>query len=514
MLVVTPPEGADAYPTHTQSSKSSDKGTSSAAFPGPGNTRRGPGREVIRRRPRKTRVINCPPPVEHRSSPSPLDHARLFVLAFAVLLLLGSVLLLTPWATQSGQTTNVYDALFTAVSAAAVTGLVTVNTSTHWSFFGQVIILSLIQLGGLGFMVGTSLVLALLRRGGSLRSTMLMRDSSPTLTLREAADFSGRIVRFTVVVEAVGAALLTLYFWLRVGMTFPHALWHGLFLSVAAFCNAGFDLSPNFQSLIPYDDAVIPNVVIALLIQAGALSYIVFHDLWTHRSWERLALDTKLILSVNGVLVVGGALIFAATEWSASLANMPLWARPMGAVFQSIAARTAGFTTVNFGQAVTVTLLIWLGLMAIGGAAGSTAGGVHLTTVGVVGTAVVSALRGHSEIEIFGRRINPALVFRSMAVIALYLVFYLLVTVSLVISEAALLGDRFSVAALMFEAMSALATVGLSAGMTPELSDAGKVILALAMFMGRVGPLTVAYALQGHQRSLRYRFTEEPIRLG
>lgn len=472
------------------------------------------GHNVIRRRPHQARVIHCPPTVERSPFATPIVHARRFALALILIILIGTLLLLTPWATEPGQSTSPYDAMFTAVSAACVTGLVTVNTSTHWTFFGELTILALIQAGGLGFMVGASLVLAILRRGSSLRDAMLMQDGSPTLTLREALDYSGQIVRFTAFVESAGALILTLYFWLDTGLSFREALWNGIFHSVGAFCNAGFDLSANFQSLVPYDQSVVVNVVIATLIQAGAISYIVLHDVWRSRSWGRLALDSKLVLTINAVLVLGAAAVFLVMEWNHALAETPSWARPMSAVFQSIAARTAGFTTVNFGQAATVTLLVWLGVMAIGGASGSTAGGIKMSTIGVVVVAVVSALHGNTDTQIFGRRLPAPFIFRAMAVIVLYMTIYFFITMALIISDGSRLEDRFSTAGLLFESMSALATVGLTTGLTPELSNAGKVILAIGMFLGRIGPLSFAYALQGRQRPPRYRYPEEPVRIG
>lgn len=489
-------------------------GSAGAAPVAPQPSDRRHGRDVIRRRPRETRVIDCPPPVERSVTVNPLAHARLFALALAVVIAFGTLLLLTPWATAAGQQTSFFDALFVSMSAATITGLATVDTATHWTFFGELVILVLVQIGGLGFTVGASLVLQLLRRGDSLRDALLMRDGAPTLTLREALDFSGRIVRFTFAVEAVGATLLTLHFWLLSGLAFPKALWQGIFYAVCAFCNGGFDLSTDFSSLIAYNDAIPVNVVIAALIQGGALSYIVFHDVWTQRRWRPLPLDTKLVIIVNGIVLVGAAAVFLVAEWTASLQDTPIWARPMSAIFQSVSARTGGYATVNFAEVSTVTLLIWIGVMAIGGASGSTAGGIKLTTTGVVSVAVLSALRGQTETQVFGRRIAPALIFRAMGIIALYLIIYFVVTISLTITEADLLGGQFTTADLLFESMSALSTTGLSAGMTPDLSSAGKVILVIAMFIGRIGPLSFAYALQGRQRPPRYRYPEEPVRIG
>ena len=491
-----------------------DAAPATAAQPASREPDHAPPRAGLRRRRRSSRIIDCPPPHEHAATANPLIHARRFTLALALIMVIGTLLLMTPLATRSGHGTGVYDAMFVAISAATVTGLTPVSTADHWSFFGQLVILILVQIGGLGFMVGASLVLALLRRSGSLRDAMLMHDGSPSLTLREALDFSGRIIRFTFITEGIGAVLLTLIFWLQVGQPLGTALWHGIFHSVAAFCNAGFDLSPGLDSLIPYRTNIGINVVIACLIQAGALSYFVFHDVWTRRKWHLLTLDTKLVISVNAVVLVGAAGLFLATEWSASLADTPVWARPMSAIFQSVSARTAGFGTVDFGHATNATLLSWIGVMGIGGAAGSTAGGVRLATFGVVVYAVLSALRGHTETQVFGRRLAPTLIFRAMAIITGYMAIYFVATIALAITQDDLINQRFSTASLMFETMSGLATVGLTTGITPEISNTGKVILALTMFLGRIGPLSFAYALQGRQRPPRYRYPEEAVRIG
>lgn len=469
---------------------------------------------MIRRRSRATRVIDCPAPAQRRVSANPLAHARLFAFALLIVIAIGTGLLLTPWATAAGQETDLYDALFTSMSAASVTGLATVDTATHWTRFGQAVILLLVQIGGLGFMVGASLVLQILRRGSSLRDTMLLRDGAPSLTLRESLEFSGRIIRFTLAVEAVGAVLLIAHFRFVADLPPGESVWYGVFYGICAFCHGGFDLSRSFSSPVAFDDDVLFNVTVAALIQAGALSYIVFHELWTRRRWRRLSLDTKLVLVVNAIVLVGAAAVFLVAEWNASLRDTPAAARPMAAVFQSVAARTAGYATVDFADVTTVTLLVWIGVMAIGGASGSTAGGIKLTTTGVVSVAVLSALRGNDEAQVFGRRISHALIFRAMGIIALFLVFYFAITIALAISEDAILGQQYSTAALLFESMSALATTGLSAGMTPALSEAGKVILVIAMFIGRIGPLTFAYALQGRQRPTRYRYPEEPVRIG
>lgn len=462
---------------------------------------------------RQTReVLRFRRPPAPKAVPSARRHAQIFVIAFAALVTIGTLLLATPWTTVDGRDTPFIDALFTAVSAACVTGLVTVDTHDHWNRLGQLTILVLMQGGGLSFMVGASIVLQALRRGVSLRDALLLRDGEPTLSLREALDLSRRILRFTLVVEAIGAVALTAGFATRLPLA--DAAWYGLFHSVSAFCNASFDLSGGFRSLTPYQDVIWLNVVVALLIQAGALSYLVLADVEKKRRWRPLTLDAKLVLVAHGCLVAAGAIAFLVNEWDRSLAAAPTWVKPMSALFQSVAARSGGFAVVNFAETSETTLFVFIGLMLIGGASGSTAGGVRLATVAVVVVAVVATLRGQTEPQVFGRRLASSLVFRAMAVAVLFGLTHFAATLALTLSENRFGDAEFSFIALMFEAASALATDGLSTGITPSLTVAGKLILCATMFLGRVGPLTVVYALQQRQRPTRYRLPESPVRIG
>ena len=470
-----------------------------------------PVRRALMRLPRRIAIGEERP---RRVPPNARLHALRFSAALLAVIALGSVLLALPWSAVDGRPTAPVDALFTAVSAAAVTGLVVVDTADHWSPFGQAVILVLIQIGGLGFAVGANLLLQMLRRGSntSLRDQLLLRDGAPALSLREAVVLSGRIVRYTLLAEAVGALLLAWQF--SAAMPLPQAAWHGLFHAVAAYCNAGFDLQGGFTSMVPYRSSIPVNLVLIGLIQAGALGYVVVADLRRCRRWRLLPLDSKLVLGTNGVLLVGAALFFLAVEWTAALASFPTWAKPLGALFQSVSARTAGFATVNWAEADAVTLFVWVGVMMVGGASGSTAGGVKLATVGVIGAAIAAALAGRSEAQVFGRRLATALVYRALAVVAVFVSLHFAATALLAITENLIGGRTIPFVAMMFEAMSALATVGLSTGITPGLSELGKLLLCLAMVAGRLGPLTLAYALQRHQRPARYRFPEEAVRIG
>ncbi len=487
---------------------------------------RRPGDRVVRRRVERQQVMELPPPPRRREPPSLRSNAKRFALAYTALVLLGSLLLSTPLTTDNDEGTPFVDALFTAVSATSVTGLVTVDTRDHWNLLGEAIVLLLIQAGGMGFMVGASLVLLTLRRSTSLRGSLIMRDGAPTISLHEARHLSRRILIFMLISEAIGALILAAEFY-RDSDGVLHAMWYGLFHSVSAFCNAGFDLQGDFESLYGFRDETFIDVTIMSLIQLGSLSFVFFADLWDkrdnfglrrfrpRRGWARLNLDTKLIFVTNYVLIAVGAMSFAIIEWSSALATIPqTHNKVMASVFQSVSARTAGFATIAYVDAHQSTLFIWIGLMMIGGASASTAGGVKLATFAVVVLAIVSTLRGQSEPQVAGKRIPTPLVFRALTIIALYMVTHFALTLTLVLTEDKIGDNDFAFLPLMFETMSGLATVGVSTGITPDLSDAGKLVLCLTMFIGRLGPLTAVYALQRRESPQAYSFPEAYIRMG
>jgi trk system potassium uptake protein TrkH len=431
--------------------------------------------------------------------------------------LLGTVLLSFPFVTRSGQRTPLIDALFTAISAASVSGLSVVDTLEHWNRLGQFFLIALVQIGGLGFSVGAGILLQMLRRGSgaySLRDEMLMKDGSPSLTLQEAVTLAGQIVRFTFVVEGIGTLALVVWFLTVRGFGVGEALWNSIFYSVAAFCNAGFDLSSGIAAVRPAVGDFWLNLIIIVLAQLGALSYMVWADVAQHRAWRPLALDTKIVLSLNALLLGAGTIVFLGAEWGGAIANLGFGDKILASIFQSVSARSAGFNTVDWSLVNPLTLFFWLGLMFVGGASGSTSGGIRLSTAGVVLAAVFSTLRGNTETQLWGRRIATPIVFRAVTVIVIFLLIFGLGVISLSIIEHHLNRRETSMLALMFEAMSALATVGLSTGITPALSAAGKLVLCILMFVGHLGPLITVYALQRRQRPERYRFPEEGVRIG
>ncbi len=405
------------------------------------------------------------------------------------------------------------DAFFTSVSAASVTGLSVVDPLEHWNWWGQIVLLVLTQTGGLGFMVGASILLQMLRRGVgayTLRDELLLKDGAPALSIQEAVFLAGRIVRFTFVVELIGATLLAVWFGTAGGMRPRDAVWNGLFYAVAAFCNAGFALTGSF----PVATALWVNLVLIALVQLGALSYMVFADIAEERRWRSLSLDSKVVLALNAVLLAAGTIVFLAAEWGGALAEYGLESKLLASVFQSASARSGGFSSIDWALANPLTLFFWLGLMFIGGASGSTSGGVRLNTVGVVLAAVASTLRGNAETQLGGRRIATPLVFRAVTVIAVFLLIYGIGTVALSTAEHHIGKSETGMIDLMFEAMSALATTGVSTGVTATLTSAGKLILCALMLVGHLGPLITVYALQRRQRPERHRFPEEALRIG
>lgn len=466
----------------------------------------------MRRRVDAQQVIIMPELRTSTSSPDVHLHAKQFFVAYTLLVLLGTLLLSTPLSSASGRMTSPLDAFFTAVSASSVTGLIVVDTQDHWNLFGEVVILLLIQAGGLGFMVGASLVLSLMRQGNSLRGALMLRDGAPTFSVSEATQLSRRILMFMLSVEALGALSLTLFF--QQHMPWGEALWHGVFTSVSAFCNAGFDLQGGFASLVEYDDSWWLGSTVMLLIQFGALSFIVFSDVWTKRRWKLLALDVKLVLVANAVMLLAGFGMILSVEWNSVLQGQSLSTKVLVSLFQSVTFRTAGFATMSFADAHVATVFLGVGIMMVGGASGSTAGGMKLGTVAVLAMGVRSVLRGHNDVHVFERRIGYPLVFRALSMVTLFIAAHFLLTVLLSITEGVIAGHVFGFVDLMFETMSAMATVGLTTGITPELSDPGRLVLCVGMYVGRLGPLMAVYALQRRQHIPLYRYPESAVRIG
>jgi trk system potassium uptake protein TrkH len=432
------------------------------------------------------------------------------IVTFAALTAIGSVLLALPAATAAGQQTTPLDALFTATSAVSTTGLVVADTATRWSPFGQVVIMVLTQLGGFAFMTGSTLfLLVLVGRRTSLRDRLRVQAAGAVPELGSVTVLVRRVAVFTLLCEAAGAAVLAVAFVLQ-GTDPATSAWWGVFHSVQAFNNGGFDLFGGLRSLTGYAD--VPAVLIPLgtLVVLGGLGFAIVGDVWAKRRWTLFALETKLVVIGTLVLVSIGALGTAALEWSnpGTLGPMTPANKIVNAVFYSISLRSAGFDSIGMGSIVDESLLLGIGLMFIGGASGSTAGGVKINTVAVAIVASWSAVRGGSTPAAFGRRIPDVIVYRAMAILIVAIVgaFGLALALQLTGSQPFL--------DVLFEGVSALGTVGVSTGLTGDFSPAGQLLLVAAMFVGRLGPLALVLALAQRTRPMAHRPAVEPVRIG
>ena len=387
-----------------------------------------------------------------------------------------------------------------------------VDTGTYRSGFGHAVILLLIQAGGFGFMTSSTLLLLLVvRRRTRLRDRVLVQETMGRGELGDVGGLVKRIALFTIAAEAVGAAAITAAL-LGQGLGGLQATWYGVFHSVSAFNNAGIDLlgTLGHDSLRGFASDSALLAAFGVLIVLGGLGYAIVEDVAGRRRWRRLALETKVVLLTTVVLVAVGSVTIALIEWDnpRTLAALPIDQRIVNAVFESVTLRTAGFSALDTGALLQPTLFVVMALMFIGGASGSTAGGIKVNTFSVLLIAIISTARGRPSAEAFGRRIQHAVVYRALAVALLSLA---------VLFGVGFMVELFSEEAfvdVLFEAVSALGTVGASRGITRDLPDLAQLVLIVAMFVGRLGPLTLVLALTARARPVAYRPAVESVRIG
>ena len=467
-----------------------------------------PGDRRIRVELVKPREYRVKPVRRARRPPPP---ALVLVIGFAVVIVIGTGLLMLPLSSADGSWTRPFDALFTATSAVCVTGLAVLDTGRHWSGFGHAVIMALIQVGGFGFMTGSTLLLFLLlgRRTG-LRDRILVQESTGVPELGGVTTLVKRIAVFTLVIEVVGAAVLMVAF-VADGKPLAQSAWWGVFHSISAFNNAGFDLMGDFRSLADYADDPFILAPIGALIVIGGLGYLIIGDVFAKRRWNRLALETKIVLLTTVALVFGGALAIGGLEWSnpRTLGALPEVQRPLNALFESVTLRTAGFSALDTSGLIEASLFVVMALMFIGGASGSTAGGVKVNTFSILLVAIVSTARGLPSAQAFGRRIPHILIYRALSVALLSIA--IAFSVALLIE---LLAPGANFAQVLFESISALGTVGASTGITSSLPDPARVVLIVAMFVGRLGPLTLVLALTARAHVVLSRPAVETMRIG
>ncbi len=442
-----------------------------------------------------------------------LNPSQFLVMGFGLVILLGSILLSLPAASADGSGVRYLDALFTATSATCVTGLVVLDTATTYSLFGQIVVLALIQVGGLGFMTMATMMSLALGRRISLRGRLLLQESLNQFTLAGLVRLTRYLVLTTVIVEGIGAIILGL----RFSAEFPlgRSVYYGLFHSVSAFCNAGFDLfgavSGPFTSLTHWESDPVIVLTIGALIIVGGLGFPVIVELAGHHRGNRLSLHTQLVLRVTGILLLLGTMAILGIELSnpASLEHLAWDEKLLGALFQSVTSRTAGFNTLDIGKLRDGTLFVMVILMFIGASPSSTGGGIKTTTFGALIASVISTVRGRDDVEILQRRLPHDELMKAMTIATLAMSLVTGVTLVLSLTENA----RFL--ELLFETTSAFGTVGLTMGITPGLSNIGRVLIIATMFTGRLGPLTVMMALAQRKRQpSTVHLAEERVLIG
>lgn len=430
---------------------------------------------------------------------------RVLVIGFLTAILVGTVMLSTPWAVKEG-TGDWLTALFTATSAVCVTGLVVVDTGTHWSAFGQLIILLLIQIGGLGVMSFATFFALLLGKRIQLRQRLVMQQALNQPSVEGIVNLFRYLLVFSFIVEMMAAIILALHWAPAMGM--PKALWFGIFHSVSAFNNAGFDIFGNFRSLTGFTTDFVTNFVISTLFVVGGLGFVVIYEIYNYKRSRKLSLHSRLVLITTMVLICFGTVLILVSEYNHALCGLTPAGKFTAAYFQAVTPRTAGFNTLDLNSLLLSTQLLIMFLMFIGGSPGSTAGGIKTTTFTLLFLAIYSILRGKRDTEIFRRRIAHQEVFRALAIALLAVILIFLVTFLLSFTH------EGSFIKILFEVVSAISTVGLSLGLTAELNDVGRILIIITMFLGRLGPLTIGYALAYKQRQPEVRYPEGKIMIG
>lgn len=435
--------------------------------------------------------------------------ARLIILLFFVAIMAGILLLMLPASVQDGVSISFIDALFTATSAVSSTGLTVLDTADSFSQFGQVVIMILVKIGGLGFMTLGVLIALLLGKRIGMRQRLFIQASTQSVSGRGLVRLTIYIFAIALVFEVIATLILSVRF--SADMPVGDAIYHGMFHAVTAFNNAGFTLFDD--NMIDYRNDPFVTYTILILIITGGLGFIVIVDLFQKRRWRQFTLHTKMVLIGSGALIVFGTLSLFLIEL---LNANPVSATSMfknfeAALFQSVTSRSAGYSTVDVGTLLSSSQFIIIILMFIGAASSSTGGGIKVNTFFIVTLSALTTFRGGGPIHFLRRNIPIEAAMRALAVVASAVVAIIILTVLLTITEG-LLADEFLL--VLFEAVSAISTAGLSMGLTEELSDAGKILVSIAMLLGRLGPLTLAYALARRTKTTKINYPEEKMLIG
>lgn len=464
---------------------------------------------LLRSSKKETNTGRYEPPERARPA-KPFSRTKQIMLGFLVIILIGSLLLELPISTKEGQTTDYSGALFTSVSATCVTGLVVYDTYTHWTIFGQLVLLLMIQIGGLGLITITSFAMIILRRRIGLNSRELIRESLNTSQLHGSVRLVRTIIRGTLLVEGIGAVLLSIRFVPQLG--FGRGIYYGIFHSISAFCNAGFDLmgyQGEFSSLTAYTTDPLVSIVIMLLILIGGIGFLVWDDILVNKyHFRRYRLQTKIVLVMTAILVFGGALLFFIFENSNLLSGMNFGGKVLASFFASVTPRTAGFNTISLSEMTNASKLLTVIFMFIGGCPGSTAGGVKTTTIAVIFLYIKSYLLHTEDCVVFNRRLDKDAMKRASVIIFINL------SLALVMFFVIMATQDFDPLDVMLEVFSATGTVGLSAGITSSLNTVSRTGIMILMYLGRVGSLTFAMSFTERHTTGNIRYPEERVIIG
>ena len=448
-----------------------------------------------------------------------LSTTQIIICGFLLAILIGTVLLLLPVASADGVETTILDALFTSTTSVCVTGLVTVDTFSHWSLFGHIVILLLIQLGGLGIVTFTTSLILLIGRKVTLRSRLLLEDAFNLNTLTGLVRFLKFVLATTGIIELIGMAGYAIVFVPEYG---AKGIWYSLFHSVSAFCNAGIDiLGPD--SLASYASNMWVNIVTMLLIICGGLGFIVWMDIFRVRGlyrsgdiprkylYQKLNVHTKIVLWTTVILIAIGALLVYTLEYTneGTLGNLSEPQKILSSIFESVTLRTAGFYTIPQENLRETTVLVALVFMVIGGSSVGTAGGIKTTTFALVILSMWSTILGRDEVSAFKRTIPLRTIRKALSVLLIFVIVVFTATILMTVVT----GSNITDAA--FETFSALGTVGLSRGFTPNMNTAGKIIIIICMYLGRIGPISLAIALgTGRSKKSMVTYLQEDITVG
>lgn len=440
-----------------------------------------------------------------------LTYPQIIALGYFLVIMTGTLLLMLPAANRDGTSPGFIKALFTATSATCVTGLVIFDTYNRWTLFGQLILLTLIQIGGLGFMTVITMFSFLLKRKIGLRERRLLLESVNTMYIGGIVRLTIKILLGTLLFESVGAILLSIRFVPKMGLA--EGIYNGIFHSVSAFCNAGFDIMGKygeFSSFTTFSGDAVVNLTVMALIVIGGIGFFVWDDLLKNKyHFGKYQLHTKIVLSITLILIAGGAACFYISEKDNLLAGMPAGEKILASLFASVTPRTAGFNTVDMAEITPAAKLLTMVLMFIGGSPGSTAGGIKTTTLAVVMISLWSSLRNTKSDNVFGRRLEDNVLKKASAVITVNMLLALSAAFLISASNAG-----FYLSDVLFEVLSAIGTVGLTIGITGKLNAFAHVILSMLMYSGRVGSLSLALTFMERKAPQSVQNPAERINIG